>query len=267
MSASHTSGASLGVEQQLDPVLAGVAGAADEHRRTRHRCAGSTWQARRQRAVGELGRRARAPAGPARRASRSPRGGRARRRRTRRRARLQPGEVLFVVRGVGDGQELAVGQAVGEQVVEHAAVLAAASRCTGRRPRGVRRTSFDSMRCRNSSACGPRRLDLAHVRDVEHARARGGPRGAPRGCRRTGPASPSRRTGPASRRRRRGGRRAGCDVIRWWTTPTRMLGGIAHAARLNQPLRARSAASSGRSATPPTTPAWSCRGSRAGPSG
>ena len=39
--------------------------------------------------------------------------------------RLHPLEVLLVVGGVGDGQELALGQPVGEQVVEDAAVLAA----------------------------------------------------------------------------------------------------------------------------------------------
>ena len=42
-----------GAQEQLDAVLAGVSGAADEHRRARHRALAGV-QARRQGAVGEL---------------------------------------------------------------------------------------------------------------------------------------------------------------------------------------------------------------------
>ena len=71
-SASQTAGASLGVEQQLDPVLARVAGAAHQHRDAGHGALAAV-HARRQLAVGEPLARARARSGPGRRASRSPR--------------------------------------------------------------------------------------------------------------------------------------------------------------------------------------------------
>ena len=74
-----------------------------------------------------------------------------------------------MVGGVGDGQEVAVGQPVGEEVVEDAAVLAAQhavlSAALGDPADVVGEHPLEEI----STACGPARLDLAHVRDVEHA--------------------------------------------------------------------------------------------------
>ena len=147
-------------------------------------------------------------AGPGRRASRSRRGGRRPRRRSRRRAR-EPGEVALVVGGVGDRQVAVVGEPVGEQVVEHAAVLAAEDRVLGaadlelaRRRWRAGAAAVERARARRSRSrpCARRR----------RRRSRSAPRGARRGRPRTGPASPSPRTGPASRRRRRARRTEGC---------------------------------------------------------
>ncbi len=83
---------------------------------------------------------------------------------------LEPGQVLVVVGGVGDGQELALGQAVGEEVVEHAAVVAAEDAVLGAAfgdPADVVGQQMLEELERGRSA----RLDLAHVRDVEHADA------------------------------------------------------------------------------------------------
>ena len=79
---------------------------------------------------------------------------------------------------VGDGQAAVVGEAVGEEVVEHAAVLAAQQRvlrAAGARPCA---TSLESRCCRKLGRLRPARLDLAHVRDVEDARTRRAPPGA-----------------------------------------------------------------------------------------
>ena len=98
--------------------------------------------------------RCRAPAGPARRASRSPRAGRAPSTSRPVAWRLEPGEVLVVVGRVGDGQ-IAIGlEPVGEEVVEHAAVLAA-QHAVLRAPDADRETSLLSRRCSRPSASGP----------------------------------------------------------------------------------------------------------------
>ena len=75
-----------------------------------------------------------------------------------------------MVGGVGDRQELALGQAVGEEVVEHAAVLAAEHAVLGsalRDPADVVGEHPLKERERLRAAC----QDLTHVRDVEHADA------------------------------------------------------------------------------------------------
>ena len=112
-------------------------------------------------------RRSRARPGPAPRASRSRRAVLHVDVEARRPGSLEPGQVLLVVRRVRDREEALVGQAVGEEVVEHAAVLAAQHASTARRARGS-----SSRRWRGSAGgtlgVGAARLDLAHVRDVEH---------------------------------------------------------------------------------------------------
>jgi hypothetical protein len=77
-----------------------------------------------------------------------------------------PGEVALVVRGVGDGQE-AVAVAVREEVVEHAAVLAAEHRvlrAVDRDPGHI----VGEHALEEGLGVGTGGLDLAHVRDVEH---------------------------------------------------------------------------------------------------
>ena len=81
----------------------------------------------------------------------------------------EPGEVALVVGGVCDGQEVAVGEPVGEQVVEHTAVLAAQdavlSAALGQAADVVGQQQLEQRR-----GVGTLDLDLAHVRDVEHPR-------------------------------------------------------------------------------------------------
>ena len=74
--------------------------------------------------------------------------------------------------GVRDGQEAAVVEAVGEEVVEHAAVLAAEHASTGRRRSAIFVTSLREDALEELLGVGPLRLDLAHVGDVEEAGAR-----------------------------------------------------------------------------------------------
>ena len=120
----------------------------------------------------------------------------------------EPGEVLLVVRRVRDGQEAVLAEPVGEQVVEHAAVLAAEHRVLG-----AALGDAASRRSRGSAGGTPRPAGRSS-RSRPCARRRTPPRRcapprAPGGCPRTGPASPSRRTGRAARRPARGARTAG----------------------------------------------------------
>ena len=119
----------LGVQQQLDPVLAGVAGAADQRRAAADPDVGDA-HPRRQldpEGAGEDGAGVRAldgehrvavgdvadddvePAAPA----------------------AEPGEVGLVVGGVGDDQVAVAAEPVGEEVVDDAAVLLAEARVLG----------------------------------------------------------------------------------------------------------------------------------------
>ena len=113
-----------------------------------------------------------------------------------------------MVARVGDGQE-AIAQAVGEEVVEHPAVVlaehgvlgAAVRRAWSRRWRGpAAGTPRRRARSSRSRPCGRRR---------RRPRARARPRARP-GCPRTARASPSPRTARAARRPRRGGRAGAC---------------------------------------------------------
>ena len=112
-----------------------------------------------------------------------------------------------MVGGVGDRQ-VAVGvQAVGEQVVEHAAVLAAQHavlRAAAVELDGDLRDVVGQQPLQQLERLRAGDFDLAHVRDVEHAArlAHGAVLGAD--ARRTARASPSRRSRPSSRRPPRG---------------------------------------------------------------
>ena len=173
-SASQTAVAVARLDQQLDAVLARVAGAAHERRRTRDRRLGVA------EAIRDL-----ALLGPRPRISTA-------RRPLQREHRVLGGDVgdlhpveavglprepVEVAVGVGrvhDGQEalLAVGRGepVGEQVVQHAAVLAAQQRVL----RAARLDLADVVGQQVLEELGgarPARRDLAHVRDVEDAGA------------------------------------------------------------------------------------------------
>ena len=141
----------VGREQQLDAVLARVAGAADERLAAEHD-APRGLHARRAAGCRRSARRALARAGPGRRASRT------RRRRPRPRTSIvagvlaHPGEVGLVVGGVRDRQEAVAGEAVGEEVVEQPAVLVAEHRVLRAADRHARR-----RRWRARAAGTPRR--------------------------------------------------------------------------------------------------------------
>ena len=100
---------------------------------------------------------------------------------------------------------------VGEEVVEHAAVLAAEHRVLGAALGDLRHVVREQA-LEERLGVRAARLDLAHVRDVEDARAACARPRAPGGCPRTAPASPSRRTARAAPRPPRGGRRAACGA-------------------------------------------------------
>ena len=157
-----------GRDEQLDAVLAGVARPAHEHVRR----AGDGEHAVRKRggqlAVGERAHdraRLRALDGehgvvgePV-----------AHRRVVAARVLLEPREVALVVRRVRHGEEAVRAEPVGEQVVEHPAVLAAQDGVLGAalaRAGDVVGEQALEQRLR----AGTRRLDLAHVRDVEDPR-------------------------------------------------------------------------------------------------
>ena len=82
----------------------------------------------------------------------------------------KPLEVGLVVGGVGDGQVAIVGQAIGEQVVQHASVLATEDRVLGTADGELRHVVRQQL-LEEVERARTGRLDLAHVRDVEHAAA------------------------------------------------------------------------------------------------
>ena len=171
-SASHTVARVLGRDQQLDAVLARVAGAADEHAgRAGDRQLGGAEAARaaRRRRARPTSPRASGPwtASIAKSARRSCTVDvEVRRRGARNQARSRSWlEALVTVR------KRSGAEAVGEEVVEHAAVLAAEHRVLRAAVGELARRRWRAARWRNASAPGAGRLDLAHVRDVEDARA------------------------------------------------------------------------------------------------
>ena len=165
-SASQTCGRVAGRDQQLDPVLARVAGPGDQRAgRPGH------VQPRRAEAGGQL-------------AVDQPRHQAARLRTLHGDHRVvvqavvdgdvvaaglaaHPRQVALVVGGVGDGQE-PVAVAIGEEVVEHAAVLAAQHRVL-RAVDGDLGDVVGEHALQERLGVRPRRLHLAHVRDVEDA--------------------------------------------------------------------------------------------------
>ena len=80
--------------------------------------------------------------------------------------RLEPLEVPLVVGGIGDGRITVIVQPIGEQVVEHAAVLTAETRVLVP-PTWIFETSLESRRWKQLRRPRPLGLDLAHVGDVE----------------------------------------------------------------------------------------------------
>ena len=79
---------------------------------------------------------------------------------------LEPGEVLLVIRRVGHRQVAVLGQAVGEEVVEDPAVLAAEHRVLGA-AHGDLRDVVGEDPLEEGLGARAAGLDLAHVRDVE----------------------------------------------------------------------------------------------------
>ena len=158
-----------GRDEQLDAVLPGVAGAADEHAgRARDRQLGGV-EAGGQLAVGQ---RTDESAG-LRSLDRDHREvleavdhGRV----GARRVRLEPGQVALVVGGVGDGQIAIRPEPVGEEVVEHAAVLVAEQRVLRAALRELGHVVAHEP-LEQGAGAGAAGLDLAHVADVEDARA------------------------------------------------------------------------------------------------
>ena len=198
---SQSSPASSAMHEQLDALLARVAGAVDH--------AGDAVDlALRERERRRLGEpepleRARPLHGDQRRTRRRRRG-----RPSRDLALLQPLEVDVRVRRVDDQQEPARVELVDDQVVDDPAALVRQQRvlrlADARSGRGRSRaaTARSSLRAR------PLDLELAHVRDVEHAASLAHGAVLRRSRPRTARASPSRRTAPCARRARRGARRA-----------------------------------------------------------
>jgi hypothetical protein len=82
----------------------------------------------------------------------------------------EPGEVTLVVGGVRNRQVTVVGEAIGEEVVEHAAVLAAEDRVL-RPAHGEFRDVVREHTLEELLGVGPARLDLTHVGHVEHTGA------------------------------------------------------------------------------------------------
>ena len=129
-SSSQSAAAVSGATRISTPSSPGVAGAADQ------RVAGPEVHvrgavARRQLALGHRPDDLARPSVPGRRASRSRRGVSLTSASKSAGVLAQPGQVAVVVGGVGDRQVALVGEPVGEEVVEHAAVLAAEARVLG----------------------------------------------------------------------------------------------------------------------------------------
>ena len=162
-------GRAVGRRQQLHPVLARVAGSADEALGARDLQDGGV-HARGQLARGE-GRHHAPRVGPLDREHRVA---------VDRVADLgvelagvlgEPREVALVVGGVGDRQVAVVVQPVGEQVVQDATVLAAEHRVLGR-ARLQSRDVVGEEPLEQVSGVRAGGLDLAHVGDVEHPAGR-----------------------------------------------------------------------------------------------
>jgi hypothetical protein len=154
-----------GVAQHLDAVLARVAGAADERRAPGQR-APRGGEARGQRRIGH---RLDDLAGPraldgehrvllvsVRHLGVGELAG----------VRLEPGEVLVVVGGVGDRHEAVGRDAIGEEVVQHAAVVAAQDGVLSSAD-GDLRDVVGQQALQQVLGLQAAGLDLAHVRDVE----------------------------------------------------------------------------------------------------
>ena len=154
-----------GIEQELRAVLAGVAGPADEHRDAGQGALAAV-HARGQRPVGEavqhrarfraLDREHRVVRQPVDHIDVEVRG-----------MALKPRQVTLVVGGIGDRQEVALGEPVGEQVVEHAAALVAEHAVLGT-ALGQPADVVGQQQLQQRRGTGPASLDLSHVRDVEH---------------------------------------------------------------------------------------------------
>ena len=168
VTASQTAGRGRGGDDQLDAVLAGVARAADEHAVLAGDGQRRRLEAPGQLAVGDPGDDAAglgALDGEHREVVQAV-------------GQLdvealgllaEPGEVALVVARVGDGQE-AIAQAIGEEVVEHPAVVLAEHGVLGAAVLQLGHVvGQDPLQER--LGVGAARLDLAHVGDVEDARA------------------------------------------------------------------------------------------------
>ena len=143
-----------------------------------------------------------------------------RRRRSARRACWNHARSFSWLARVGDGQEAVGAEAVGEEVVQDAAVLLAEDAVL-RAVLGDLGDVVGEDPLQERLGVRPVRLDLAHVGDVEDADAASARSGAPRGSPRTARASPSRRTGRAAPRRRHAGRAAGCASASRYQRPSR----------------------------------------------
>ncbi len=198
-----------GGEQQLHPVLAGVAGAAHQHPRATHHPL-RDGHARRQWRIGDRLHdfpRAGALHGEHRVVIQAV----AHLRVEPTRMLAPPLQIARVVGGVGHRQEALCPEPVGEEIVEHPPILRGTTRRTARRPRGSRR-----HRWRAAAAAAPARPGRRfRSRPCARRRRSRSPRAPPcarRARRRTAPASPSRRTRPSSRQPRHGGRTGQCGA-------------------------------------------------------
>ncbi len=159
-------GRMLGIEHQLHPVLARVARPADEHRHPRNHPL-RTVHPRRQATVGKalderpglrpLDGQHRVALATVDHVDVEPVA-----------VLVEPAQVPLVVGGVRDGQEVQLREAVCEEVVEHAAVLATEDAvlrsALGDQPDVVGEQSLEQFERLRTA-----RLDLSHVRDVEYA--------------------------------------------------------------------------------------------------